>query len=88
MRKALAWSELVNGSMSFMHGGEVQAFEGVHEILGEIAKMADIAVVSAGGSAEVQKDWEENGLDSYVEEFLTQEGGEKDVLVEKLGVRL
>ena len=84
MRKALAWSELVNGSMSFMHGGEVQAFEGVHEILGEIAKMADIAVVSAGGSAEVQKDWEENGLDSYVEEFLTQEGGEKDVLVEKL----
>lgn len=84
MRKALAWSELVNGSMSFMHGGEVQAFEGVHEVLGEIAKMADIAVVSAGGSAEVQKDWEENGLDSYVEEFLTQEGGEKDVLVEKL----
>lgn len=41
-------------------------------------------MVSAGGSAEVQKDWEENGLDSYVEEFLTQEGGEKDVLVEKL----
>ncbi|MFQ9393772.1 MAG: hypothetical protein ACLR2E_06075 [Lachnospiraceae bacterium] len=78
--KALAWSELVNGSMSFMHGGEVQAFEGVHEVLGEIAKMADIAVVSAGGSAEVQKDWEENGLDSYVEEFLTQEGERKTSL--------
>lgn len=80
MRKALAWSELVNGSMSFMHGGEVQAFEGVHEILGEIAKMADIAVVSAGGSAEVQKDWEENGLDSYVEEFLTRRAERKTSL--------
>ena len=84
MRKALAWSELVNGSMNFMHEGEVLAFDGVKEVLKEIVKEADIAVVSAGGNAEVQRDWKQNGLESYVNEFFTQEGGEKEILVEKL----
>ena len=84
MRKALAWSELVNGSMNFMHEGEVLAFDGVKEGLKEIVKEADIAVVSAGGNAEVQRDWKQNGLESYVNEFFTQEGGEKEILVEKL----
>ena len=84
MRKALAWSELVNGSMNFMHEGEVLAFDGVKEVLKEIVKEADIAVVSAGGNAEVQRDWKQNGLESYVSEFFTQEDGEKEILVEKL----
>ncbi|MFQ9150471.1 MAG: hypothetical protein ACLR6B_01955 [Blautia sp.] len=38
MRKALAWSELVNGSMNFMHEGEVLAFDGVKDVLKEIVK--------------------------------------------------
>ncbi|MFR6469494.1 MAG: hypothetical protein ACLUQB_09100 [Lachnospiraceae bacterium] len=41
-------------------------------------------MVSAGGNAEVQRDWKQNGLESYVNEFFTQEGGEKEILVEKL----
>ena len=70
--------------MNFMHEGEVLAFDGVKEVLKEIVKEADIAVVSAGGNAEVQRDWKQNGLESYVNEFFTQEGGEKEILVEKL----
>ena len=31
-----------------------------------------------------QRDWKQNGLESYVNEFFTQEGGEKEILVEKL----
>ena len=58
--------------MNFMHEGEVLAFDGVKEVLKEIVIEADIAVVSAGGNAEVQRDWKQNGLESYVNEFFTQ----------------
>lgn len=84
MRKALAWSELVNGSMDFMHDGEAVAFDGVKEALEEVSKVADIAVVSAANKSEVEKEWRQNGLLAYAEEILTQEEGEKTALIQML----
>lgn len=84
MRKALAWSELVNGSMDFMHDGEAVAFDGTKEALEAISKMADIAVVSAASGPEVEKEWKQNGFLPYVGAFLTQEEGEKTALIQKL----
>lgn len=84
MRKALAWSELVNGSMDFMHDGEALPFEGVKEALEELSKVADIAVVSAANKLEVEKEWRQHDLIKYAGEFLTQEEGSKEHSIQKL----
>lgn len=84
MRKAIAWSELVNGAMDFMHDGEAVAFEGVKEALEEISKAADIAVVSAANRQEIEKEWRQNEILHYADDILTQEKGEKTALIQLL----
>lgn len=84
IRKAIAWSELVNGSMDFMHDGEAVPFGGVREALEEISKVADIAVVSAANKQEVEKEWRQHGLDKYAGIYLTQEEGSKGHSIQRL----
>lgn len=84
IRKAIAWSELVNGTMDFMHDGEVVPFFGVKEALEKLHQVADIAVVSAANRAEVEKEWLQNGILQYAGDIMTQEEGEKSASIRRL----
>ncbi len=84
IRKVIAWSELVNGSMDFMHDGEAIPFDGVKEALEVLSEKADIAIVSAANKVEVEKEWREHGILKYASEILTQEEGEKEVSIRRL----
>jgi phosphoglycolate phosphatase-like HAD superfamily hydrolase len=73
---ALEWSEAVNASIADMVSG-IPPFPWVRESLEKVGAIADLMVVSATPVEALQKEWTENGIDSFVREIAGQEMGSK-----------
>jgi len=76
LKRAYEWSMQVNKSIN-LQNQKSSAFFGVQEQLSEFKKNADIAIVSSANAEAVKKEWEEEGLLSYINYIMTQETGSK-----------
>mgnify|MGYP002576040581 FL=1 len=84
LKKALEWSELVNGSLKMISEKNKQPFEGVREALEAAEQFADIVIVTAANRTEIVEEWEYYDLLKHVGLVLTQETGSKEYCIEKL----
>lgn len=84
LKKALEWSELVNGSLKMISEKNKQPFEGVREALETAEQFADIVIVTAANRTEVVEEWEYYDLLKHVGLVLTQETGSKEYCIGKL----
>lgn len=84
LKKALSWSELVNGSLKMISEKNKKPFDGVREALEKAQEFADIVIVTAAGRNEVVEEWEYYDLLKYAKLTLTQETGNKEYCIEKL----
>ena len=76
LRRALAWSETVNETVAEMVRG-VPPFPGVRESLEKLVGQADMLVCSATPNEALRAEWQEHGIDSFVEAICGQETGSK-----------
>jgi len=76
LKQALEWSEAVNASVADMVTG-IPPFPFVRESLEKLYALADMMVVSATPTEALNKEWSENGIDTYVREIAGQEMGSK-----------
>ena len=76
LTQALKWSDAVNDTVAKIVRG-VPPFPFVRESLEEVAKEADIIVVSATPCDALNRDWKEHGIDQYVKVIAGQEMGNK-----------
>ena len=74
--RALAWTKAVNKSISEMVYG-IQPFPWVRESLIKFYENADIIVVSQTPGEALNREWEEHGIEKYVEILCGQEYGTK-----------
>ena len=84
LKKALEWSELVNGSLKMISEKNTQPFEGVREALETAEQFADIVIVTAANRTEIVEEWEYYDLLKHVGLVLTQETGSKEYCIGKL----
>lgn len=84
LRKALSWSELVNGSLKMISEKNKKPFEGVKEALEEAEKFADIVIVTSASRMEIVEEWEYYDMMKYVRLALTQEVGSKEHCISRL----
>lgn len=84
LKKALEWSELVNGSLKMISEKNKKPFDGVREALEMAQEFADIVIVTAAGRKEIVEEWEYYDLMKYVKLTLTQETGNKEYCIRKL----
>lgn len=84
LKKALEWSELVNGSLKMISEKNKQPFEGVREALETAEQFADIVIVTAANRTEIVEEWEYYDLLKHVGLVLTQETGSKEYCIGKL----
>lgn len=84
LKKALEWSELVNGSLKMISEKNKQPFEGVREALEAAEQFADIVIVTAANRTEIVEEWEYYDLLKHVGLVLTQETGSKEYCIGKL----
>jgi phosphoglycolate phosphatase-like HAD superfamily hydrolase len=71
-----AWSSAVDDAIAEMVQG-VPPFPGVRESLEKMQGRADLIVCSATPNRALQQEWEEHGIDSYVQCICGQEAGSK-----------
>jgi Predicted phosphatases len=83
LKRAYEWSIQVNERI-YLQNQKSSAFLGVKKQLSEFKKNADIAIVSSANAEAVKKEWEEEGLLSYVNYIMTQEMGSKKEGIAKL----
>lgn len=76
LRKALVWSQSVNESIKELAGKDAP-FPNVKEVLAEIHKLANIAIVSSANSEAVLSEWDRHGLLPHVDVVYGQESGTK-----------
>ena len=76
LARALAWSKDVNAAVERIVQG-VPPFPLVRECLQEIARQADVMVVSATPEEALVREWREHGLDRYAGMICGQELGTK-----------
>jgi phosphoglycolate phosphatase-like HAD superfamily hydrolase len=76
LMKALEWSKGVNASVAEMVYG-MPPFPGVEDSLEIMRGIADVVVVSQTPLEALEREWKENGLDSYVRLIAGQELGTK-----------
>lgn len=84
LKKALEWSELVNGSLKMISEKNKKPFEGVREALEAAEQFADIVIVTAANRTEIVEEWEYYDLLKHVGLVLTQETGSKEYCIGKL----
>ena len=84
LKKALDWSELVNGSLKMMSEKNKKPFDGVREALEDAKQFADIVIVTAANRTEILDEWGYYDLLKYVNLVLTQENGSKEFCIGKL----
>ena len=84
LKKALEWSELVNGSLKMISEKNKQPFEGMREALETAEQFADIVIVTAANRTEIVEEWEYYDLLKHVGLVLTQETGSKEYCIGKL----
>lgn len=82
MKKALAWSELVNKKIAELP--LANSFEGVVDTIRQIKEQADIAVVSSANLQAIKEEWEASGLYDYVDHVFSQSDGTKSKCIHKL----
>lgn len=83
LRRVLDWSLDVNRRVAELVRG-VKAFPYVRESLEEIAKYADIVIVSATQTKALEREWEETGLLPLVKAVRGQEAGSKKEVIAAL----
>jgi phosphoglycolate phosphatase-like HAD superfamily hydrolase len=76
IRRVLEWSEKVNEEIGHWVKG-LKPFSGVREALEIIRGRADAMVVSQTPVEALEREWQENGIDSYVRIIAGQEYGTK-----------
>ena len=84
LKKALEWSELVNGSLKMISEKNKKPFEGVREALEAAEQFADIVIVTAASGTEIVEEWGYYDLLKHVGLVLTQETGSKEYCIGKL----
>ena len=84
LKKALEWSELVNGSLKMISEKNKKPFEGVREALEAAEQFADIVIVTAASRTEIVEEWGYYDLLKHVGLVLTQETGSKEYCIGKL----
>lgn len=84
LKKALEWSELVNGSLKMISEKNKKPFEGVREALEAAEQFADIVIVTAASRTEIVEEWGYYDLLKRVGLVLTQETGSKEYCIGKL----
>lgn len=84
LKKALEWSELVNGSLKMISEKNKKPFEGVREALEAAEQFADIVIVTAASRTEIVEEWGYYDLLKHVGLALTQETGSKEYCIGKL----
>lgn len=84
LKKALEWSELVNGSLKMISEKNKKPFEGVREALEATEQFADIVIVTAASRTEIVEEWGYYDLLKHVGLVLTQETGSKEYCIGKL----
>lgn len=76
LKQAYAWSRAVDDAVAdLVH--DVPPFPGVREALQHMQTRADLIVCSATPNAALQKEWDEHGIDQYVQAICGQESGSK-----------
>ncbi|MCA9112229.1 MAG: HAD family hydrolase, partial [Planctomycetaceae bacterium] len=70
------WSKAVDDTVAEMVHG-LPPFPGVREALETMAKQADQIVCSATPNRALQQEWQEHGIDQYVQAICGQEAGSK-----------
>jgi len=76
LQQAYAWSKAVDDAVAdLVH--DVPPFPGVREALQHMQAKADLIVCSATPNAALQKEWDEHGIDQYVQSICGQESGSK-----------
>lgn len=81
--KVLEWSQTVNHHIESI-SPEILPFDGVAEILGEIHRYADIAIVSSANPQAVQDEWTRFGLMDCVDYVMAQDAGTKSSCIYQL----
>ena len=76
LTQTLEWSKAINDTVTEMVEG-VPPFPYVRECLEKMQGKADVLVVSATPNEALTREWEEHGIDKYVEEICGQEHGTK-----------
>src|SRR5690606_40774522 len=76
LKRAAAWSQAVDDTVAEMVQG-IPPFPGVREALQKMAERADQIVCSATPNRALQQEWEEHGIDQYVQSICGQEAGSK-----------
>ena len=84
LKKALEWSELVNGSLKMISEKNKKPFEGVREAQEAAEQFADIVIVTAASRTEIVEEWGYYDLLKHVGLVLTQETGSKEYCIGKL----
>ena len=84
LKKALEWSELVNGSLKMISEKNKKPFEGGREALEAAEQFADIVIVTAASRTEIVEEWGYYDLLKHVGLVLTQETGSKEYCIGKL----
>ena len=84
LKKALEWSELVNGSLKMISEKNKKPCEGVREALEAAEQFADIVIVTAASRTEIVEEWGYYDLLKHVGLVLTQETGSKEYCIGKL----
>jgi phosphoglycolate phosphatase-like HAD superfamily hydrolase len=77
MQRTLAWSEAVNRIIDEIVAGGVPPFPCVKEVLAAAQPRADMMVCSQTPTAALRKEWDEQGVASYVFAIAGQELGTK-----------
>jgi len=76
LKQAYAWSKAVDEAVAdLVH--DVPPFPGVREALQQMKEKADLIVCSATPNAALQKEWDEHGIDQFVQSICGQESGSK-----------
>ena len=83
LHKALEWSFAVNDKIKNDKTASPPFLE-VEATLKEIAKIADVAIVSSANKSAVKEEWAAAGFEPYVKELCTQEEGSKSFCIKKL----
>ncbi|MCA9024964.1 MAG: HAD family hydrolase [Planctomycetaceae bacterium] len=76
LQRAAAWSKAVDDTVAEMVHG-LPPFPGVREALETMSKQADQIVCSATPNRALQQEWQEHGIDQYVQAICGQEAGSK-----------
>jgi phosphoglycolate phosphatase-like HAD superfamily hydrolase len=76
LKRAAAWSQAVDDAVAEMVQG-IPPFPGVREALEKMAEQADQIVCSATPNRALQQEWEEHGIDQFVQCICGQEAGSK-----------